>query len=99
YLWFVTAVSGPRNGRSCGGLLRLLTPEESAAVERQEKAAAAARAAAPDDPAPLLLLAQTYERWGLADAARAAYQDALRLRPGDPGVQAAVKSLPGGGSP
>jgi hypothetical protein len=93
YVWSVTAVNGGGSGAHCRALLRLLSPAEQAALDRLEREAKAARTAETDDPAGTLLLAQAYEQLGLFEDARAAYQEVLRLRPDDPGVQAALKHL------
>jgi tetratricopeptide repeat protein len=97
YVWSVMAVRGGVSGQRCRALLRVVPPDEEAAVERMEKETAAARALAPNDPSPLLLIAEAYERLGLFDDARSTYQAVLKLRPGDPGVQAALKQLPSDG--
>jgi cytochrome c-type biogenesis protein CcmH/NrfG len=73
--------------------VRVLLPEEEVEVEALKKETAAVRASAPNNPAPVLLLAQIYERLGMYDDALASYQAALKLRPGDEGVQAAVRRL------
>lgn len=97
YVWSVTAVHAGESGPRCRALLRMLSPGERTALDRVEQETTAARAAAPDDTAPPLLLAQVYEQYGLFAEARAAYQNVLRLRPGDEGVQAALKRLAGFG--
>jgi hypothetical protein len=93
YVWSVTAVSQGESGARCRAMLRLLSPDEQAELEQLEREAAEARGASPDSPASTLILAQVYERLGLFDSARAAYQEAERIRPGDAGVQAALKRL------
>jgi hypothetical protein len=95
YVWSVTAVHGGDTGPKCRALVRVLLPEERSEIERLEKESAEARAAAPDDPAPLLLLAQVYERLGMYDEALTTYESARRLRPDDTGVRDAVKRLSG----
>jgi hypothetical protein len=94
YAWTVTVVRGVRRGTPCGGLVRILTPEEKVALERLEREAGAARAVAPNDLAPLMLLAQIYERLGLVDDARSTYQTVLQGRPHDEDVRTALKQLP-----
>lgn len=93
YVWSVTAVRDGVSGRQCRALLRILLPAERAEVARWEREAAAARSSAPDSPSYLLLLAEAYERLGLVDDARSAYEKVLRLRPDDAGVQAALQHL------
>jgi hypothetical protein len=93
YVWSVIAVREGESGPRCRALLRLLAPGEKAELEELERESAGARTSSPDTPASLLLLAQAYERFGLLDDAQTAYQEALHLRPGDPGVQAALKRL------
>ena len=74
-------------------LLRLLTLEEEQAIQELETQAAAEQRAQPGNPAPLLVLAEGYERVGLFDDAAAAYRDVLRLRPGNHAVAAALKAI------
>jgi hypothetical protein len=94
YAWRVMAIQDGSSRQECSALLRLLLPEERATLERLEREAAQARAAEPVHPAPLLLLAQCYEGWGMFADARAAYHAVRRLRPDDAGVAAALQRLP-----
>jgi hypothetical protein len=93
YVWSVAALKGGDAGPRCRALVRMLLPQESADLEEIEREVAAARASSSEDPAPLLLLAQTYEHLGMLDDARATYEAVLRLRPKVAGVLAALKRL------
>jgi len=93
YVWSVTTVADGESGHECRAPLRVLLPRERTEVEAMERETAAARRQDANDPAPLLLIAQVYERLGLRDDARAAYQAAQRLRPDDEGVRAALARL------
>jgi hypothetical protein len=95
YDWSVTALRGAAIGSWCRATLRLLPAAEVAEVAVIEKECAGSASV---DTASLLLLAAAYERFDMKEDALARYQAVLRLRPGDAGVQAAVKRLSGGGS-
>lgn len=93
YVWSVTAVDGIHNGPRCAALLRVLTPEEAATMTQLEQETKSLRVAAPDDSAPLLLLAQAYERLDMQSEARDAYQELLRLQPASEDARAGLAAL------
>jgi hypothetical protein len=94
YIWTVTGV-GEDGAQKGGGdaWVRILPPGELAALEVLERDVAESSKAEPDNPAPLLLLAMTYERFGMMDEAGAVYERVRKLRPDDPGIQAAIERL------
>jgi hypothetical protein len=92
YAWFVTVAGSTEGVRKRYALLRILTPEERQALAREESQAARARTAT-NGPAPVMRLAQLYERLGLFQEARTQYREVQRLRPEDPGAREALARL------
>lgn len=91
YVW--TAAPAGESKPASIGFFRVLLPQEKTALEFLERETSQERASNPENPSPLLLLAQTYERFGMYSDAMTAYQGAAQLRPNDTGLQDAMKRL------
>jgi len=90
YVWTVKPAAGKAGSI---GWFRVLLPQEKTSLEFLERQTGEERSTSPDNPSPILLLAQTYERFGMYDDAMNAYQSAAQMRPNDPGLQDAMKRL------
>jgi len=94
YVYTVNAVNAAGDAERIGiGWFRVLTPPEKTALSVLETETAQERQSNPNSPAAILLLAQTYERFGFLTEARSLYQDAIRMRPNDEGLQSAMQRL------
>lgn len=94
YTWAVTAVLADGTAaKSTMARFRVLLPEERQAIEAVERQAEDAWKSEPKNPAPLVLLADAYEKLDLNQDALETYQRVLELAPEAAGVQEAIKRL------